>query len=370
MATISIETASESYQTFQFEAYGVPATSERLSLAAFGTMGFEATATGRLEPRLGARDRYGFEATATGRLEPRLGARARYEFEAVGVSNLHLNLKAAFVGLFKTKFTHSVTRAMRARDVPFVFGGAGTVAPQGVTVRDIARQVLSTWRLVNFEQAQPDMRERCMSDINATFQLIYSRARNLGYFNRQTLNVTIPDGQSSVDLDEGIQVVLGTVRLTDDDTLLSPAGSLAELKGFSEMFLGDSDVGGTPLVYFIDSRNDAAAFDNAKATLHVAPGPVDGDTAISLEAALQAPRYTWTDVLKAKRVRLPHVYVETLVVPIARKRASSFFLFRPNDGQLQSIEAEYQKAMETLGLVDPADDAATSKPTREAAVKT
>lgn len=231
------------------------------------------------------------------------------------------------------------------------------VAGRGLSVRDAIADCLGVWNLRYNARGvtAEDVKERSVADLNAALQLIYSRARRLDYFNRSTLMVQVNPGQRCAVLPNTVQTVLGTARLkatehAAESRPLFATKSLAEAMQFTTLY-GGPGAGGTPLAYYIDRRAQAEA-NAVRSALMLAPPPAS-TVYVDLEVALEAPRYTWRDVELATPLQLPSTYAESLLIPIVRQRAATYRLFS-NETLRPAIEAHYQKAMLTLGLVDAA----------------
>ena len=85
--------------------------------------------------------------------------------------------------------------------------------------------------------------------------------------------------------------------------------------------------------------------------MKVAPAPAE-PTELMVDVVLEAPRFTWNDVDRCPRVPMPHRYVESLLLPIARYQAMSGHLAVAPERRAQ-IEAEYAAARLGLELADP-----------------
>ena len=229
--------------------------------------------------------------------------------------------------------------------------GKVIVSGGGLTLRDIAGDVLSVWNKRLSANLQTDVKDRVMIDINSALQLIYSRAKWLNYFNRETQTVTIPASQTTVALSNRIQSLLGEVRLDDaGKTTLWPANTLGEIENFGVAFQGLANgQAGTPVAYYLDRRGSSSS---ESLTFHVAPSP-EVDTDVLIEVALDAPRFGWLDVENAASIQLPHDYVEALLLPLCRMAATSYRLFVDGQEKSGTITQQYYKARQMLGLVDP-----------------
>jgi len=239
-------------------------------------------------------------------------------------------------------------RALTRGSLDFVITG------RGLSVRDVVADCMGVWNLrlgVRCLCAQDDVKERAIADLNASLQVIYSRAHRLNYFNKTTLTVTVPANATGADLPNTIQAVLGTARwkATEDATTtkaLASLSSLADAQQFGDLY----GVAGNPMAYFIDTRTQPEA-NVVKSKLMVLPVQTS-QIYVDLEVAYAAPRYTWRDVELATPLQLPSTYAESLLMPIVRQRATGFRLFT-NQVLRQTIEAQYMKAQLALGLVDP-----------------
>jgi hypothetical protein len=90
------------------------------------------------------------------------------------------------------------------------------------------------------------------------------------------------------------------------------------------------------------------------------------ETTIELEYAREAPHYRDSDLLQGTRLRMPHGYVESLLLPIVKQRASLDSLFK-KEALRPGLAADYERAMRQLGLGAPdAPTVAKSKPREEA----
>ena len=227
---------------------------------------------------------------------------------------------------------------------------------QGLSVRDVARDCLAVWNLRGASTATlpEELRDRVISDINAAMQLIHSRARELDYFNLATYELEVGKGRDNVTVPADVQQVVGNVRLGGGGppTPLWALRSMAELEQFGPCYLGTAPgTQGPPQAYFID-RRALPEWNSVGMAVYVAPAP-EKPVVLEVDVALAPPRFHWDDVLKATPLRLPHAFAETLLIPIVRQRATTYKLFT-NDSLKPGIEDQYQKAMEALGLVDPA----------------
>lgn len=240
-------------------------------------------------------------------------------------------------------------------DGPITLTGGTTRATvllpdSGMRLDRFATQIYNLWGIEVKTARDTDFaRPRVLEIINGALQLIYAQARVLDYFNRQTATLSFDD-VASMALPEDFQTLLGPVRFADTKQPLKAATTLAELEQFVDIHCGGVAPDG-PRLYYIDAR--AAAGTNSSASrLHLAPAPTGDAISIEVDYAVQAPRYETDDLLSNVRVPLPQGYAETILLPICKHMAASDGLFR-KEPLRQSIAADYSRAMQVLGLVEP-----------------
>lgn len=225
----------------------------------------------------------------------------------------------------------------------------GTSDMRGMSLCDLVSDLIMMWGIDRRSSAPHYVITRALTDINFALQTMWNRAEERTYWTESTLTLTIPATTSSLALTDSIQNVNGPCRLASDKRNLTPTGTLAELESFIDTYL-DGFTSDVPIAYHIErGRQDAT--DPARCVLHVAPAPV-AETNLLLEVTLEAPRYVLGDLATCPLLPIPHRYVESLLLPIARMRASSFYLFSQPD-RLPQIEAEFMEASRALGLADP-----------------
>jgi hypothetical protein len=240
------------------------------------------------------------------------------------------------------------------------------MAGRGLSVRDIVMDCLSMWYVRLPAHAcscmSEEVKARAMADVNASLQIIYSRARHLDYFNATAQTYQVPAG-GEVQLPVNIQTVLGQARWKVEENSLTSRplmaiASLPEAQRFGDLY-GSLSV---PAGYYIDRRRRPEA-NSSQAVLMVAPAQANV-VYVELDVALEAPRYTWRDVEVSTPVEMPATYAESLLMPIVRHRAMSYHKF--SQEQLRStIEQHYRKAQAQLGLLDPAPNQGAMLQTRD-----
>ena len=218
-----------------------------------------------------------------------------------------------------------------------------------LTVRNVFDDLLL---LVGVEIASNSpmyIRERLINDINATLQVMQVAGED--YFARETIAVTVPQGQSEVDLDSTVQTVIGPVQ-TADGYSLRELDTIGELDLFPQVYLGFSGLGatGTPLAYFVyPIRDNTGDGDALKIKLYFAP-TADADYAINLDVVKVPPVFTYADLSDTtKLIPVIHKYAQSVFLPIARYNVMTCPWFRRQEMK-ESITADYHRALNILGF--------------------
>ncbi len=217
-------------------------------------------------------------------------------------------------------------------------------------VPSVLQESLSLWGFLDLCNSPDFAVERALKDLNTSVQMIWNNAEERSYWSRSTITVVFEDTESSHTLTNDIQNVIGPCRRADNKRPLVLVGSIGELETFPDLFL-DGDSVDEPVAYHVE-RTIQTGNEPAKCVLHVTP-PVSGaSVGIALDVVKEAPRYSMADIAASTPVVIPHKYVESLLLPILRYHASTFYLFMGADMK-PTIDREYQQAKISLGLADP-----------------
>jgi hypothetical protein len=189
-------------------------------------------------------------------------------------------------------------------------------------------------------------RGRVLEIINGALQIIYSKAEKLDYFNRETLDLTFGIGETTQNLPVGVQNILGPVKL--GSTALRNAGTVSEFESWLALYFATASA---PRVAFVDRRSSGTGFDSQACVLRIGPAPT-AEVTVSLDYATEAPYYRETDYAGNARLKVPHSYVESLLLPIVKYNASLDSLFRREEMR-EALTADYRRALAQLGMVDP-----------------
>jgi hypothetical protein len=239
----------------------------------------------------------------------------------------------------------SVEVAIRA-----VGTGSFNLPEQGMNLSDVGRQIYNLWGLeITSTKATTFARSRVVEIINAAMQTIYGRAVALDYFNRTTATLTFAMSEDAKTLPTAMQTLLGPVRFADSKQPLRPAATRSELDEFVDLYYGGV-APAFPRMYFLD-RGFVDGVDAAGATLRISPAPA-AEISLEVEYAQEPPRYTESDLISGVPLRIPHRYVESILLPMAKHMAASDRMFT-RESLRGTLQGDYTRAMQQLGLVDP-----------------
>ena len=231
---------------------------------------------------------------------------------------------------------------------------------------EVLDDIVALWGFTNASSAPHHIVARALIDLNSALQTVWNIADERNYWSNETVTVSITAAATSADLSDNIQNVTGTCRLASSRRPLVPIGTLGELETFAAIYL-DGGSTSQPVAYHIE-RQKQAGNDPAKCTFHVTPAPAE-DTDFLLEVVKEAPRFGVKDFPACPRIPIPHRYVESLLLPIARFKASSCYLFDSQDKK-PAIDAEYAMAMGQIGMADPLPgNSGDNKPERREVAK-
>lgn len=231
---------------------------------------------------------------------------------------------------------------------------------------DVANDLLSK---IGIEGSDPTVapaltQQDVIIAINGGLQILQTAGED--YFTRQKLVIGIAAGTSVYPITQAVQAVLGPIRLNDSKPLRALA-SRGELDQYDRIFLGSSTFGaapGTPEAYWVENLNNGATSgDINQINIWLAPQPNATGT-LAIEVVDDAPSYTVASIGSANLLPIAHNYAESILLPIARylvTRSSQFSRL----SILPQLTADYQMAMERLGLAGGFPNVTQDKPPRE-----
>lgn len=187
-------------------------------------------------------------------------------------------------------------------------------------------------------------------EINRALQTVWSLPGR-EWFRRQPIEVPIVSGTNRYELPATLQSVLGVSRL--NGASLRPVDSQSDIEHYARRYLGESsETPGTPAVYWVEMLASGASPDSAAAFLWLAPSP-NADGTLTIQVSTEAPIYTAADLTDEEQViPMPHGYVESLFLPVARFYASRSHWFK-DAAKLEELRTDATSAFNALGLVAP-----------------
>jgi hypothetical protein len=229
---------------------------------------------------------------------------------------------------------------------------------KAITLSQIVNEVLNLWGIEGICNAPGFAIDRAVGDVNSAMQTVWNQADEQDYWSSETLTLTFADTEDSQALPDDVQNVVGPCRRASNKRPLASIGSIGELETFADIYL-DGQTADEPVAYHVE-RSNQTGDDPVKTTIRITPA-VDGDSIdFLLDVVREAPRYMVGDIGLNPAIPIPHRYAESLLLPIVRYKASSFWLFNDN-GSKATIDRDYQMAMAAIGLADPSPAKTTEK---------
>lgn len=245
-------------------------------------------------------------------------------------------------------FSRSVPIAATA-EIVFASKNCMDRGRDAIGVCEVVADILHLWGFTNPHTAPGYAIKRALTDLNAALQIVWNQADVRDYWVKQTLTISLLANATSSNLPDDVQNITGLCRLSSTRRTLVPCGTLGELENFMDFYL-DGETVTEPVAYHVQRLNQVAN-DPARCIFHVTPAPLV-NTDILVDAVKESPRYGIRDVTNCPRIPIPHRYVESILLPVVRKRATSYYLFTAQD-KLEAIDQEYAQARISLGMGDP-----------------
>lgn len=226
-----------------------------------------------------------------------------------------------------------------------------------MTLEEVRNNVLRVlW--VEYPELVPDyIYEDVTTAINSALQLIWTSPH--AYFRQTEITAIVPSG-GSVDLPDSIQEVQTPMWIpSQNNRELHRILDQSEFNQFYQRFHGKTEAqavaDGTTEAsyYFIKSRNQAGD-DNVKTTLLVTPKP-SADLSVTFLATVEAPSFTVDEIQNVNSITtvgMPHKYVESTLLPMARFFATRSHFFFEKD-KLSMISADVTRAAAFIGVANP-----------------
>lgn len=221
---------------------------------------------------------------------------------------------------------------------------------KAITLSQIVNEVLNLWGIEGTCNAPDFAIDRAIGDINSAMQTVWNQADKQDYWSSETLTLTFADTEDSQALPDDVQNVVGPCRRSDNERPLAIIGTIGELGTFSDLYL-DGETTDEPIAYHIERGNQTGE-DPVAMTLRITPAVAGASIDFLLDVVREAPRYMVGDINLDPAIPIPHRYAESLLLPIVRYNASSFWLFNNNESK-PTIDRDYNMAMSAIGLADP-----------------
>lgn len=202
------------------------------------------------------------------------------------------------------------------------------------------------------------------TEVNRALQTLWALPSR-DWFRRQQIEIALVSGTNRYELALNIQRVLGITRL--NGSALRPAKTRGDIENYGRRYLGElSETPGTPMIYWVEQLASGDASDSAAAFLWLAPTPNAGAT-LTLQTSTEAPNYSNADLTSEEEgIPMPHGYVESLFLPVARYFVSRSHWFR-DAARVDELRADATSAFAALGMVAPWETT-ESEPAGSAAV--
>lgn len=185
--------------------------------------------------------------------------------------------------------------------------------------------------------------------VNQAFQAIWAYSDE-DYFRRAESTVSLTAGVNRYALASTIQTVL-EARIGSSP--LRPVTTRADIEHFARRFLGaTSETNGTPQAFWIERQQSGSGADSASMWLMLAPTPSSALT-VTLEASTEAPTYSAATLDNdSSAPAMPHAYVESILLPIARYYITLSPWFADGD-RVPQIKTTAEQAFAQIGGVAP-----------------
>lgn len=213
-------------------------------------------------------------------------------------------------------------------------------------------------RLLHVEQpgsAPAYVQDDVTQAINTAYQILWTAVPQdrRSHYTRRADTVTLASGDTSALMAEDVAGILGPIRRQADKKQLLPLTHESEYLNWTHLAgSGSGSADGKPRAYWIQ-RTFQAADDATQIRIFVAPTPT-ASTTLEIPVEMQAPRFETADFCADPQptLRIPHAYIESLLLPVALYYASASAWFTKTD-MLPRIESDAQRALAQIGVTDP-----------------
>lgn len=220
----------------------------------------------------------------------------------------------------------------------------------------IANDIAQVWGFPDFA-AVPDFgKERIRIDINKAIQEMQDCGED--FYGRETLQISLLAGTSLYILPAEVQTVLEPVTLLSGKRL-TKLTSRGQVLNYGSIFLSRADntvPNGIPQSYFVEAVRVVDADDNVRTILQLLPAPApptNGTDKVVVPVIKEADLFSNNQLtVGTASLPIPHKYIESIFLPLARYNATTCFLFYKRES-MSKYEADYERALQLLGKADP-----------------
>lgn len=166
---------------------------------------------------------------------------------------------------------------------------------------------------------------------------------------RKPLAVNLTAGQRRTALPATLQRITGLARINGNP--IREASNQSDVENYSVRYVGDLEEStGTPQIYYLESQriDDDASM---RSWLWVAPTPTE-NMQFDAMAVYAAPRYSLVDLTTSGIPDVPHGYVESLLLPLARYYMTRCHWFS-DEAKREALESDAAAALDAHGMSIP-----------------
>ncbi len=107
-----------------------------------------------------------------------------------------------------------------------------------------------------------------------------------------------------------------------------------------------------PPAYYVQCDQSNADGDSSRIRLDLVNMPAESTAWVTMDVLVQPRRVSWSDYSASAPLPFPHRYIESLLLPICRYKATCARRYRQKERH-QSVVDQYQEALRVLGWADP-----------------
>lgn len=198
----------------------------------------------------------------------------------------------------------------------------------------------------------------CVDAINRALQTLWTAP--FDFFRRRHFQFNTVSGTQEYDLEAAtglaLQEVLGPVKINGATPHLRPVRDRGDFDNYATRFLSsltNTVANARPVAYYLERLFQNAA-DGVQCKMLFTPTPDDAYS-VDFEGSVEAPTYTLAQLQAEPDIPIPHSYVESVLLPVARLfvARSHYFMADQRQAELQNLQQDFMVAMRQLGDTDP-----------------